>query len=311
MDTKALKKQMGAAIAMVLVAAVALGSATFAWFVSNTKVQADMSSVSATSATPNLLIALGDNGSGKAKTSGGKTSESVGSAAATALYPASTDDCKTWWAVNSWTNTTGQTLANGYYNPNPSESKLVDALNAGSYKQGNNTLNAYQVATYSVYTTTGEVELNLDPDSPIAVIAEGTPAETTGFKDALRVGIVVDGELKLVYAPTAETGQGNDSDAQTGYRTVSTESATKNATYQVVAGSTFTDWTAVSVTGGVYQKATNSLGKVGTSGSVVKVYVWLEGTDADCLVGNADQASDANTYKVALKFVGATATADK
>lgn len=31
MDTKALKKQMGAAIAMVLVAAVALGSATFAW----------------------------------------------------------------------------------------------------------------------------------------------------------------------------------------------------------------------------------------------------------------------------------------
>lgn len=39
MDTKALKKQMGAAIAMVLVAAVALGSATFAWFVSNNTVK--------------------------------------------------------------------------------------------------------------------------------------------------------------------------------------------------------------------------------------------------------------------------------
>lgn len=40
MDTKALKKQMGAAIAMVLVAAVALGSATFAWFVTNNTVKA-------------------------------------------------------------------------------------------------------------------------------------------------------------------------------------------------------------------------------------------------------------------------------
>ena len=35
METKALKKQLGAAIAMVLVAAIALGAATFAWFVNN------------------------------------------------------------------------------------------------------------------------------------------------------------------------------------------------------------------------------------------------------------------------------------
>lgn len=49
MDTKALKKQMGAAIAMVLVAAVALGSATFAWFVTNSKVDATTSTISAQS----------------------------------------------------------------------------------------------------------------------------------------------------------------------------------------------------------------------------------------------------------------------
>ena len=34
-SVKTLKKQLGAAIAMVLVAAVALGSSTYAWFVSN------------------------------------------------------------------------------------------------------------------------------------------------------------------------------------------------------------------------------------------------------------------------------------
>lgn len=48
MDTKALKKQMGAAIAMVLVAAVALGSATFAWFASNNTVKAENMNVNAT-----------------------------------------------------------------------------------------------------------------------------------------------------------------------------------------------------------------------------------------------------------------------
>ena len=55
MDTKALKKQMGAAIAMVLVAAVALGSATFAWFVNNTKVTAESVDVTAKSANTLLI----------------------------------------------------------------------------------------------------------------------------------------------------------------------------------------------------------------------------------------------------------------
>lgn len=49
MDTKALKKQMVAAIAMVLVAAVALGSATFAWFVTNNTVTANTNTISAQS----------------------------------------------------------------------------------------------------------------------------------------------------------------------------------------------------------------------------------------------------------------------
>ena len=56
MDTKALKKQMGAAIAMVLVAAVALGSATFAWFVTNNKVDATTSTISAQSNAAYMYI---------------------------------------------------------------------------------------------------------------------------------------------------------------------------------------------------------------------------------------------------------------
>lgn len=56
MDTKALKKQMVAAIAMVLVAAVALGSATFAWFVTNSSVKATTSSISAQSNASYMTI---------------------------------------------------------------------------------------------------------------------------------------------------------------------------------------------------------------------------------------------------------------
>lgn len=62
MDTKALKKQMGAAIAMVLVAAVALGSATFAWFVTNNKVDATTSTISAQSNAAYMTIANGPTG---------------------------------------------------------------------------------------------------------------------------------------------------------------------------------------------------------------------------------------------------------
>ena len=82
MDTKALKKQMGAAIAMVLVAAVALGSATFAWFVSNNTVKATTSKISAQSNAPFLKIDK------TAITAGSTTSISYADEADVKLYPA-------------------------------------------------------------------------------------------------------------------------------------------------------------------------------------------------------------------------------
>lgn len=81
MDTKALKKQMGAAIAMVLVAAVALGSATFAWFVSNNKVEAKTSSIAAQSNSAYLVI---DN----AATSKTSNSSVISAQPHANLYPA-------------------------------------------------------------------------------------------------------------------------------------------------------------------------------------------------------------------------------
>lgn len=84
MDTKALKKQMGAAIAMVLVAAVALGSATFAWFVTNNKVDATTSTISAQSNAAFMTITNGSAGANAVDT----TSVVTKITSPTKLYPA-------------------------------------------------------------------------------------------------------------------------------------------------------------------------------------------------------------------------------
>lgn len=56
MNVKALKKQLMAAIAMVLVAAIALGSSTYAWFVSNNQVKATTTNISAQSNAAFMVI---------------------------------------------------------------------------------------------------------------------------------------------------------------------------------------------------------------------------------------------------------------
>ena len=89
MDTKALKKQMGAAIAMVLVAAVALGSATFAWFVSNNKVEAKTTNISAQSNSAYLVI---DNAAATKTSNTSKSSVTASEPFTDAkLYPAQWD----------------------------------------------------------------------------------------------------------------------------------------------------------------------------------------------------------------------------
>lgn len=80
-NTKSLKKQLAAAIAMLLVAVVALGSASYAWFVSNNTVTAKTASISAQSNAPFLMI-------DKAEITSGSGTSIEFTEADTALYPA-------------------------------------------------------------------------------------------------------------------------------------------------------------------------------------------------------------------------------
>lgn len=83
MDIKALKKQMVAAIAMVLVAAVALGSATFAWFVTNNTVTANTNTISAQSNAAFMTIKYNDTAVGV-----NSTEDTATDNAEKGLYPA-------------------------------------------------------------------------------------------------------------------------------------------------------------------------------------------------------------------------------
>lgn len=80
-SVKTLKKQLGAAIAMVCVAAVALGSSTYAWFVSNNKVTATTSTISAQSNAAFMYIRDKDEKSTN-------LTADTSSVTSTALYPA-------------------------------------------------------------------------------------------------------------------------------------------------------------------------------------------------------------------------------
>lgn len=81
METRSLKKQLMAAIAMVVVAAIALTSATYAWFANNNRVTADGLTINAKSEGVLLVIAADVDG-----LAGKKTSVTL-DAAAEDLYP--------------------------------------------------------------------------------------------------------------------------------------------------------------------------------------------------------------------------------
>lgn len=88
-SVKALKKQLGAAIAMVCVAAIALGSSTYAWFVSNNNVKATTTNISAQSNSAYLVIDTTTTST--SSTSSATAAEEVGTGKTykdAALYPA-------------------------------------------------------------------------------------------------------------------------------------------------------------------------------------------------------------------------------
>lgn len=303
---KKLKIQLIGAALTVVVSAVALSATTYAWFVANSRVHATTSTISAQANGMVLQIAQGKNvnhdGSDKQTTASSEGHE---------ISPSSTNDAQSWFVPKTWNGTN----VSGY------QKVAVDSTGKYALASGSGSYYAYVAADYTLYTVTntGIADVYLDGTNPVT-IKPSDSATTEWFnkiKGSLRVGIVIDDELKVVYAPVEPsiTEYGNDVSFTIGWSCVAAEGAvTKAPDYAHVYGTNLTDqnggdWAATG-SGGSYSKPSGAnpqaiAKNVGYNGTNMKIVIWMEGTDSDCQNwSEQNRNTAAPTFDVTVSLVG-------
>lgn len=319
-----LRKEMFLDVVSVLVAFIALSSATYAWYVANSTVTAKTSTISAM--TNGFVLQIADAKDGRPE-GDGATLQHVFTEGGI-LSPASSDDMKNWYVFSAW-NSNGQVT--DYRKP------TFDNATDATAKPGQYTVDgvkyfAYIRSDYLVYTIseTGLADVYLEDggsdNPPITISTSGGEAVST-FTDSLRVAIttesvdengaaVGDESLRIVYALKNETGVGNDASGKAGWTSIQKNhdsSVLDNVTYQYIYNGNYTDqralgsknWVATKV-GDNYTVPSNSeaiASRVGYNGVLIHIYIWMEGTDSDCVNGKSIE-EDLNTYDVTVKFAG-------
>lgn len=186
MNSKAIKRQLLAAIAMVLVAAIALGSSTYAWFVASGTVKAEGMTVQA-QAESGILIKE-NNANAKFGT------VATVSAAAAKLYPTSTTDLANWYhAVSQKADDaeSKQSAENAY-------TKLEDTA-----------LDNYRLVNrFVIRSATDTAISNAKLQIQNVTVSDGN--KTQNLNKSIRVGIKVstggaDNSATYIYAPKADS----------------------------------------------------------------------------------------------------------
>lgn len=310
-SVKKLKIQLIGAALTVVVSAVALSATTYAWFVTNSRVHATTNTISAQANGMVLQIVEGDT------PDHGSDTSTVASATGHEISPSSTNDAKNWYVPQGWQGVNVST----YQKVDTS----ISGEAPGKYTIQGNDYYAFTAANYTLYTVanTGVADVYLDASngSPITITQHGgTQKWFDKIKGSLRVGIVTNGELRVVYAPTAPStiDTGNDVIAVAGWSCVDSESLSKVVapTYLHLSGTDLLDqngnnWGATKV-GEVYIKPNGNAQKVASSvnysGTNMKVVVWMEGTDSDCQnMSGLDVGEGSPTFDVTVSLVGIVA----
>lgn len=323
-SVKQLKMKLIASILSVIVAFVALGSSTYAWYASNNTVKMQTASISAKTNGFILQIATLEEGAQH----GGEQKSLEAMTTGATLSPSSTDNLKDWFICQGWDS---QGYVTGYSVP---VFETGEDVVPGNYKVAGGDYYAYIKSDYIIYTitSTGVADVFLEDDGvePPIVVTVNNGSGTTTVTDSLRVAITtqdIDGDgnpvgdetLKIVYSPKDELGKGNDISAIDGWTSIVKSESTgvlAESTYPHfygsphTAGSPYVDqngnnWVAVkdgenyTVDSGTIPIATG----VGYDGIIVHIYIWMEGTDADCVNGKSIE-DDPSTYNVTVKFAG-------
>ena len=315
---KKLKKELSAAVFSLGIATVALASATYAWFVTNNKVEGTTSTISAT--TNGFILQIGELSKGAQHGGEQKSLEAFSNGAT--LSPASTDDLKNWYVCQSWDD---QGKVTDY--STPAFETGVDAR-PGNYDKD---YYAFIKSDYIIYTITetgtADVYLDASDGAPITITTNnGNGSETV--TDSMRVAITTqevadDGKtpigeetLRIVYAKDNEIGEGNDSTAKVGWTSIQNvdgKPQLDTVTYPYVYSGHYIDQRTVGTKNWAATKDgenftipdnSEAIAKnVGYNGVAVHVYIWMEGTDSDCVNGKSIE-DDPSTYDVTVKFAG-------
>ena len=320
-----LKVQLLAAAFSVCASVVALTSATYAWYVANNKVTAETGSIMAQANGFMLqIVPLADKGN----INHGADTALVAVDKGHKISPASTEDAKSWWVPADWN---AEMNVVSYMHPSWDTDASGNTL-YGQYTVGEETYYAYAVGEYTLYTltNTGTCDVYLDgsePNGAIQVTVKNADEAESAVNDkvaaSLRVGITITDKtgnenLVLVYAPKEKDGgkHGNDVNATNGWSVVKDKNSTKAPSYPYVYEKTYT-WTdnstnmaynyAATKSGMSYILPSGNAGKIASNidydgNTTMRVYVWMEGTDADCIGSVVD--GDHRLFNVTVHLAG-------
>lgn len=324
MNIKKMKMQLVATAASVLISGVALTSATYAWYVSNNSVTANTTTISATTNGFILQIAEADKGAQH----GGNDQSLSATTLGGKITPSSTSNLEDWYICLGWDSHGNVTTYT-----QPTFSTKADAK-PGEYEAGGEAHYAYLKSEYILYTMTetglADVYLDSNEGKPITVaIDNGKTASSTTIPDSMRIALTTqplaaDGKtpigtetLRVVYAPTEETGKGNDAAAENGMTCIATvDQAAKliSVPYSYIYDTHYSDqngknWSVIKededyvFPTGYTENNSEAIAKnVGYNGILLRTYIWMEGTDADCVNNSATE--DEATYSVTLRLAG-------
>ncbi|MDD3360720.1 MAG: hypothetical protein PHW34_03515 [Hespellia sp.] len=276
-ETKALKKQLMAAIAMVMVAAVALTSATYAWFVNNSKVTATGGDYKAETADY-LLISK----TGAVNTFG--TTIALGEA-----------------LTNMKCVSTADATFGKFYQVDQADTGAWANNNAQKFKAATEGTE-YFTSDFWLKSTVASQQVYMDITDIAETVAEGKMP----IKESVYVGFgkVSEDAVNMVKIYQIDNGKsqtvyntGSDFTAETGvYSTkgiTSIDSSTKAATagdLTVANGTTF----------GLTNQVFDTMSSTAETATQYRVFVWIEGTDAQAY---NPAASEQVTFNLAFKTI--------
>ena len=254
MNSKAIKRQLLAAIAMVLVAAIALGSSTYAWFAANDRVTA--TGLKATAQTGSSALLIAENGANITDNDFKTTVEL--NAGAKKLAPVSTiDGTNFFWTPGTNVKGDGDAINDTYtaYDETDFKSRFSDAVGYIEY-------DLLLKATFTEAKSIGMTELGLKY------------SKTSDNSNAFRVAFFATGpcstaKLASGETPTLVSIMNNDKDT-----TANFDASKAVASTTTIGAVTKASEPALVIAG--------SSDQVGTNYYHVIVRLWIEGEDNTC-----------------------------